>query len=168
MLDRRNAANVFQTVARLLSQGVPCDAVLGENPQRELGVVRMTKFALTLVAAAFVAGSTIHTAHAIPPFNKEFDSLYVKDSKNEEFVASVKKAKCLVCHGKDAEGKEQKKIRNEYGKAVGKLVTKKDKDDVEKIKAALETVAKEKSNPEDPNSPTFGELISKGKLPAEK
>lgn len=128
----------------------------------------MTKFALTLVAAVIVVGSTINSAHAIPPFNKEFDALYVKDSKNEEFVAAVKKAKCLVCHGKNAEGKEDKKVRNEYGKAVGKLVTKKDKDDTAKIKAALEQVAKEKSNPEDANSPTFGELISKGKLPSEK
>ncbi|MES1212978.1 MAG: hypothetical protein ABUL64_00185 [Singulisphaera sp.] len=125
----------------------------------------MTKFALTLVAAAIVVGSTFNTAHAIAPFKKEFDELYVKTSKNEDFVAAAKKANCLICHGKNAEGKEDKKIRNAYGKALAKLLTKKDKDDTAKIKSALETVAKEKSNPDDANSPTFGELLSQGKLP---
>ncbi len=126
----------------------------------------MTKFALTLVAAAIVVGSTINTAHAIAPFKKEFDALYVKDSKNEDFVAAAKKANCLICHGKNAEGKDDKKVRNAYGKALDKLLDKKeDAKNVEKIKSALETVAKEKSNPDDPSSPTFGELISQGKLP---
>ncbi|HVU85726.1 MAG TPA: hypothetical protein VHD36_00270 [Pirellulales bacterium] len=127
----------------------------------------MTKFALTLVAAAIVVGSTINTALAIAPFKKEFDELYVKNSKNEEFVAAAKKANCLICHGKNAEGKEDKKVRNAYGKALDKLLDKKeDAKNVEKIKAALETVAKEKSNPDDPSSPTFGDLLSQGKLPS--
>jgi hypothetical protein len=125
----------------------------------------MTKFAMSLLAAAFVVGLTYNTAHAIPPFKKEFDELYVKTSKDEAFVAASKKANCLICHGKNAEGKEDKKVRNAYGKALSKLLTKKDKDDTAKIKSALETVAKEKSNPEDPKSPTFGELLSQGKLP---
>ncbi|HEY4310234.1 MAG TPA: hypothetical protein VGN12_12355 [Pirellulales bacterium] len=129
----------------------------------------MKKFALTMLAVTFVFGLSLNTARAIAPFKKEFDELYVKDSKNEAFVAAAKKANCLICHGKNAEGKEDKKVRNAYGKALDKLLDKKDDaKNVEKIRAALETVAKEKSNPDDASSPTFGELLSEGKLPSDK
>src|SRR5690348_12436029 len=115
----------FKAVARPLARAsrvVPSGA---KTLSEQLGVVRMTKFALTLVAAASVIGSTIKTALAIAPFKKEFDELYVKNSKNEEFVAAAKKANCLICHGKNAEGKEDKKVRNAYGKALDKLLDKK-------------------------------------------
>jgi len=126
----------------------------------------MKKFVVTLVAVGFVLGLSSNAAHAIAPFKKEFDEKYVKNNSNEEFVAAAKKANCLICHGKNAEGKEDKKLRNAYGKALDKLLDKKeDAKNVEKIQAALDTVAKEKSNPDDPASPTFGELIAQGKLP---
>ena len=41
----------------------------------------------------------------------------------------------------------------------------KNEKDKEKILEALDKVAKEKSNPDDASSPTFGELIKSGKLP---
>ena len=130
----------------------------------------MKTFALTVLVAAFVLGLSLNAAHAIAPFKKEFDEKYVKkdssDAKDQEFASAVKKANCLVCHGKNAEGKEDKKVRNPYGQALDKLLDKKeDAKNKEKIQAALETVAKEKSNPDDPSSPTFGDLISSGKLP---
>ncbi len=97
----------------------------------------MKKFALSLLAAAFVLGLSLNTAHAIAPFKKEFDEKYVKNSTDQAFVAAAKKANCLICHGKNAEGKEDKKVRNAYGKALAKLLNKKDDaKNVEKIQAA--------------------------------
>ena len=96
----------------------------------------MKKFALSLLAAAFVLGLSLNTAHAIAPFKKEFDEKYVKNSTDQAFVAAAKKANCLICHGKNAEGKEDKKVRNAYGKALAKLLNKKDDaKNVEKIQA---------------------------------
>ena len=73
-------------------------------------------------------------------------------------------ASCTVCH---APG-DNKKIRNDYGKQLAKRLSKKDKKDKAKIQAALDAVAKLKSKPSDPDSPTFGEKIAGGKLPAAK
>ena len=130
----------------------------------------MKRIALSMVVFAFVIGVSLNAAQAILPFKKQFDEKYVKkestDPKDQAFAAAVKKANCLVCHAKNAEGKEDKKVRNAYGKALDVLLDKKaDKDDVPKIQAALDAVAKEKSNPDDPKSPTFGDLIKEGKLP---
>jgi cytochrome c553 len=130
----------------------------------------MKKIVWTVLAGIFVLGVSLDAAQAIAPFKKEFDEKYVKkgsaDPKDQAFEAAVKKANCLVCHAKNAEGKEDKKIRNAYGKALDVLLDKKtDAKDVAKIQGALDTVAKEKSNPDDPNSPTFGDLIASGKLP---
>lgn len=118
---------------------------------------------LGLVAGTLL--SRIETAHAIPAFKKEFDTKYVSSSPStpaeESLVAAVKKAKCNVCHvGK------KKTDRNAYGNALAELLDKKaDAKDQEKIKAALDKVAAMHSDPNDPNSPTFGELIQEGKLP---
>ncbi|HEY1600791.1 MAG TPA: hypothetical protein VGG64_14375 [Pirellulales bacterium] len=126
----------------------------------------MKKIVSTLVIATLVLGVSLNTAYAIKPFKDEFDAKYVKDSNNAEFVEAVKKANCNLCHGKNAEGKDDKKVRNAYGMALDKLLDKKeDAKNKEKIQAALDTVAAEKSNPDNPNAPTFGELIKQGKLP---
>lgn len=117
----------------------------------------------TLVVLSVTAAG-VERAQAMPPFKKVFDAKYVKpdsaDANQQAFAAAVKKANCNVCHvGK------KKKERNLYGQALDKLIEKKEKDAV-KIEAALDEVARQKSNPDDPNSPTFGELIEQGKLPA--
>jgi hypothetical protein len=127
----------------------------------------MKNFCL-LVACGFVFGTLlarIESAHAVAPFKKEFDEKYVKKSPStpEEvaLAAAVKEAKCNVCH------KGTKKTeRNAYGDALDALLDKKaDMKDTAKIRDALDKVAEMKSNPNDPNSPTFGELIRQGKLP---
>jgi hypothetical protein len=120
-----------------------------------------------LVLAGFVVGALVgqaHVAHGIEPFKKEFEAKYVKKEPatdaEKTFAAAAEKAKCNVCHvGKT------KKVRNEYGKALGKLVTKKDNKETAKIQHALDEVAAMKSKPDDPSSPTFGDLIKEGKLP---
>ncbi|MBI3838144.1 MAG: hypothetical protein HY288_09465 [Planctomycetia bacterium] len=118
-----------------------------------------------LALSCFVVLAVVQSAHAIPAFNKEFENKYVKkESTNDSekaLAAAVAKVKCNVCHmGKT------KKVRNEYGKALDELLDKKtDIKDIPKIQAALEKVAGMKSNPNDPSSPTFGELLEQGKLP---
>jgi hypothetical protein len=122
------------------------------------------KTAFMVVLGCSVALTAVK-AYAIPAFNKEFDNKYVKKDAStgpeKALAEAVAKVKCNVCHvGKT------KKERNEYGKALDELLDKKtDIKDIPKIQDALEKVAGMKSNPKDPASPTFGELIKQGKLP---
>jgi len=100
-------------------------------------------------------------------FRDRFVAVYVKadskDAKDKAFAAAVEKAKCAICH----EGKS-KKNRNLYGKALAELLTRKtDTENKEKIQAALKKVEKKRADPKNDKSPTFGELIKAGKLPAE-
>lgn len=116
-------------------------------------------FRLAVLTAAFGLGSAAREAFAIKQFADEFKAVYVKDGS--PLAAEVEAAKCNVCH----KGKS-KKDRNVYGEALAKLLDKKeDKDNKDKIRQALETVAKESSNPADASAPTFGALIEQGKLP---
>jgi hypothetical protein len=123
----------------------------------------MKKALFVFVCFAFAFGLTPNSAKAIKPFLDEFKAKYVKedgDAGDKEFAAAVTKAGCNVCHF----GKE-KKNRNDYGKALDKLLDKKtDAKDKAKIQKALDTVAEEKSAA----GPTFGELIKEHKLPGTK
>jgi hypothetical protein len=125
------------------------------------------KNACLLALVGFAAGTLLARlplATAVEPFKKEFEAKYVKKDATTDaeknLAAAAEKAKCNVCHvGKS------KKNRNEYGKALGTLLTKKDGKNTEKIQDALDKVAAMKSNPKDDSSPTFGDLIKEGKLP---
>jgi len=130
----------------------------------------MKKVVVSLYCGALVLGLSLNHAGAIDAFKKEFEKTYVKKDSSEPadraFAEVVKDAKCLVCHGKNAAGKDDKKVRNAYGKALDKLLDKKaDAKNPEKIQEALEKVAKEKVDDKKPDSPTFGDLIKAGKLP---
>jgi cytochrome c553 len=129
----------------------------------------MKKAFWILSAAAVIGGLIISSAQAVPEFKKEFDAKYVnKDSTDatvKTFSEAAGKANCLICHGKNAAGKQDTKIRNAYGQSLNKLLKKTDKKDVMKIQKALDTVAAEKSDPNDAASKTFGDLIKDGKLP---
>jgi hypothetical protein len=98
-------------------------------------------------------------AHARPKYNTEFWKLYEKE------IGKLKdETKCDACHN----GGDDKKKRNDYGQAMAEVIMsaevggKKNESDVEKIKKALELVAKQKSGTE---GKTFGDLIKEGKLP---
>ena len=117
------------------------------------------------VVAAILFLSRTPSANAVPEFKNEFVGKYVKadsaDAKDKAFADACEKAKCNICHA----GKT-KKERNAYGATLGKLLNKEtDKENKEKIRASLEKAAGVKSKPDDPKSPTFGELISAGELP---
>lgn len=105
------------------------------------------------------------TALAVTQFRTQFVARYVKkdsqDPKDKAFAELVEKAGCNICHlGED------KTKRNAYGAALDKLLDRKtDARNKEKIQKALETVEKEKVDPNDPKSPTFGDRIKAGQLP---
>jgi len=126
----------------------------------------------TMLAAAAVAW-LLHAsvALAFPQFQKQFIAKYLAHNDNEEYVFLVKKkVKCYVCHDptKDKKtGKASKKNRNPYGEELAKLLTKKDKKNIDKIQQALDTVAKIRTEPGDPTSPTYGERIKQSKLPVD-
>ena len=123
--------------------------------------------AVGFLAVVAIIGLTASPALAVKEFKDAFQAKYVKPQSTAAndlaLAAAFREASCLTCHAG-----ESKKIRNDYGKQLAKLLTKKDKKDKAKISAALDTVAKLKSNPLSPLSPTFGEKIASGKLPAGK
>ena len=120
-------------------------------------------FSLTVAGLIAFSASTVL---AIPAFKEAFKLKYVKSdstaASDVAWAAAVDQTGCAICHAG-----ENKKIRNAYGKELGKLITKKDKSNKAKIYAAMEKVAQMKSKPADPKSPTFGDKISSGKLPAQ-
>jgi hypothetical protein len=124
----------------------------------------MRKAVLLGVVGAIVLGvmAAADVAKAVPPFKAEWDKLYMGEGSAMN-KALGGKSNCNVCHV----GAKDKKLRNDYGKAISELI-KKDVKDPEKIKAALEEVAAKHSVADDDKSPTFGELIEKGELPITK
>ncbi len=111
------------------------------------------------IALAVLVLSYPNLAHARPEYKRQFEQVY-KDSK---IIEAAKKAKCFTCHyGKS------KKNRNDYGKALSKLlngkeykILKKEKRLAEKVTKALKAVEKQKSV----SGTLFGKLIQEGKLP---
>ncbi|MEX2172568.1 MAG: hypothetical protein WD851_24825 [Pirellulales bacterium] len=125
----------------------------------------MRRAACLLVAAAgscvLASCFLVGTAEAIPAFQTQFYKKYLDGNENAEYVNAVKKeAKCWLCH----QGKNRKH-HNAYGIHLTDLLTKKDIKEVEKIVKALDTVAALRSNPDDENSKTYGEMIAAGELP---
>ena len=128
--------------------------------------------AISVLLCGAVLGASLglpaRTVRADKAFRDEFIAKYVKvdgsDAKDKAFAEACDKAKCNICH----EGKS-KKNRNAYGKALGKFLSREsDTDNKPKIRAALDTVAAMSSDPDNPNSAKFGDLIKEGKLPGSK
>jgi hypothetical protein len=107
----------------------------------------MKKFLIASAAAALVLTCYLGTADARPGYMKAFTETYPN-------VSGAATAKCNVCHaGTD------KKMRNDYGKALGGALGAPNEKDAEKIKAALKKV-------EETNA-AFAEKLKAGKLPVE-
>lgn len=127
----------------------------------------MRKAVVIVACGMLLLGLSLRVADARPNYFNEFKAKYLKPDGSAEDKAYAEKindkVKCLVCHGKDDNGKEQKKIRNAYGKALEKLIKKMEKDK-EKINEGLDQAADEKSS-DKKDAPTFGELIKDHKLP---
>jgi hypothetical protein len=113
------------------------------------------------VLVLVVLGWSMQSASALPPFNKEWVARYNPGDKNAAFV----EAKCNVCHAG-----ESKKMKNEYGKAVGKFLTKAKYNEIKEDEAAAKKYIAEglqKAEAEKAAAgKSYGELIKAGKLPS--
>ena len=124
----------------------------------------MKKFGLLMLVACgavaiWACGS--RDAAARPPYKDIFLEHY-KD--NAKVAAAGAEAKCAICHSA-----KDKKVRNDYGKAVSKNTTKKDFDALKDDKPALAKkliealkLAEEEKNAD---GKKFGDLLKDGKLP---
>ena len=149
----------------------------------------MTKYAtatLTLLIATTLVFSAKRMALALPDYKKVFFNIYVDktatdaNAKALAEAANAKTGKCFVCHVNvkklDEKGLKSKSVRNNYGKAITQFIDKDSlkamkKEDKEKAMAALQGAIEKtgglKSDPNNPDSPTFVELIESGKLPGD-
>ena len=123
----------------------------------------MKKVWVCLVVALVGYALLVHSASALPPFNKEWMTKYKEGNSNAKFVEAVDVAKCNVCH----KGMS-KKDRNEYGKAVAKYLTKAKyneiKDDEAKAKQYILDGLQKAESEKAPNGKTYGELLKAGVL----
>jgi hypothetical protein len=121
--------------------------------------------ALRLLLAVPVLIAFVSPAGAIPQFYAEFKKDYLDSLKDKKFAEAMGKSdvKCLACH----QGK-QKKNRNSFGKEVGKVLTKKDKSDNEKIAAGLKKALAMHVDPKDEKSETYMDRLKASKWPGGK
>lgn len=116
------------------------------------------KFAsrLALVGAAMLGLMVVVGSDAVarPKYKATVDTTYPELAKAK---GTDGKLTCAVCHPD-----KDKKIRNNYGAAIGKSLEKKNETDEAKIKAALTKAEGEKSATE---GKTFGDLIKANELP---
>lgn len=101
-------------------------------------------------------------------FHDKWVEMYVDDSDTSEEAKEFSelvhgKDRCLVCH----KGKS-KKACNPYGELFIDLIGKNDQKDFDKINQALKDVGEKKSDPDDPNSKTYTELIKQFQTPGGK
>ena len=126
----------------------------------------MRRGVVGLVSLALVAGVlNPRPAVAVKPFLEQFKTLYVKSNTTDHtmliFNAAVAKKDCMICHLP-----KPKRGFNAYGAQLKKLLNaKRDGQNAQAIRAAMKKVAQMKSNPDDPDSPTFGARLRQGKLP---
>jgi hypothetical protein len=124
--------------------------------------------AALVLCGAVVGAFSARPAAAVKPYLAQFKALYVKaeatDRTAQIFKEAVEKKGCTICH----RGQPAKPTKgfNSYGARFRKLLNAKcDAQDPRKIRAAMAKVARMKSDPDDPDSPTFGQRLKEGKLP---
>jgi mono/diheme cytochrome c family protein len=102
---------------------------------------------LGLFVATVLLAPSAGTVEARPPYKKVFEKKY----------KSFKKVDCAVCHG---EG-EDKKMRNDYGKAVAEALGAPKVNDAKKIEKALDAAGKKK----DADGKPYADKLKKGERP---
>jgi hypothetical protein len=129
-----------------------------------LEILGMKKVCVALLLGLVALGWSFDSASALPPFNKEWMAKYKDGSSNAKFVEAIDTAKCNVCH----EG-TSKKMKNEYGKAVGKYLTKAKYNEIKEDEAAakkyiLEGLVKAEAE-KGGNGKSYGDMLKAGELP---
>jgi seryl-tRNA synthetase len=128
----------------------------------------MKRFLSFVVIATVCFASVPQSAFAIKPFNDAWNKYYVEESDNEDFKKLAGESKCNVCH---VDGQDKKKVRNEYGEALGKLLKAADykgprlKEEAEKVKEELEAAFKKVEEEKNKAGETFKERLDKHLLP---
>ena len=106
---------------------------------------------------------------AISEFGKQFKAHVLESDAPDDYKKAVKKANCYVCHVKREKKKE---VRNEYGKAVKKILSAEDfpkdyiKSNPEEAKAKILAGFKKANELKSSDGRTFGEKIKAHELPA--
>ena len=118
------------------------------------------KAGVMMFAGVAVAVSCLQLGSGRVEARPQYSAAFAEKYPN---VDTSKDGKCAVCHGKGPDGKEDKKLRNDYGKAYGGAVGMKNaKKGDPAIAAAFDKIAGEKSSVE---GKTFGDLLKDGKYP---
>lgn len=126
----------------------------------------MKKLATVIAVAVVGFIATAENAQAIPAFAKAFKERCVDTSKNADFVAAVKEAKCNLCHFGTS-----KKNKNDFGKAFAKHFKKKDysstrvREEAAAVKKEFDEGLKKVLAEKNPEEKTYKSLIEAGKLP---
>jgi hypothetical protein len=120
----------------------------------------MKKVCVYIVVCLIGMAWSMQGASALPPFNKEWIAKYNEGEKNVAF----KEAKCNVCHAG-----ESKKMKNEYGKAVGKYLSKAKFNEIKEDEAAAKKYIQEglqkAEGEKGASGKAYGDLLKAGKLP---
>lgn len=114
----------------------------------------MRRATLIVLFGGLLCGVLARPASARKEYLDGFKEKYGGD---KQLAPLIDDAKCFICHV----GKKTKKNRNDYGKALSKLLMK--EKNPAKINEALGKVEEEKSA----DGRTFGEQIKEHKLPVE-
>jgi hypothetical protein len=128
--------------------------------------VRHARIRNLIIAAAVALGfaTSVPPAVAIEEFFAELQAKYLKrDSQKESDIALVvafEQARCTICHPGD-----DTHTLTTYGSHLSMRVNKSDKGKKQRIQAALTEIGVLRSNPHDPQSPTYDELFRQGRLP---
>jgi len=123
--------------------------------------MRIVRFVPLLVLA--IVGFAVQPADGVLQFYKVFESEYLADHPDQEFVTLVKKPtnRCFVCH----QGKKRTN-RNAFGQPLAELLdAKQDARDKEKIASALKEVVAMHVDADDESSETFRDRIAASKWP---
>jgi hypothetical protein len=122
------------------------------------------RLGLLAIAACALGVTVAPPAGATVQFQKVFINDYLAEHPDRQFVEFVsREAKCNTCH----QGCKSRKLHNAYGAALGDLLdAKADRDDREKILAALRNVESRPADPKNTSATTFGQRIQGSQLPA--
>lgn len=118
---------------------------------------------MRIVICLAVLFGMVGPAHAVPEFRERFLEMYTDQTQlHDPWTAKINNAKCAVCHA----GPRTKQL-NIYGQQLQRyLDAGMHRKDHQRIDATLRAVGKEHVDPQDPLSPTFGDRLRRGLLPA--